>query len=105
MFRRRRPLMRAALVGGTAYAVGKHVQAGKEQDAGQAPPESPDDQSPDDQQDAQPPASAPPPGAIGDAAIVELHQLAELKKTGALTQDEFDEQKRRLLQGGGGGVE
>ena len=98
MFRRRRPLMRAALVGGTAYAVGKHVQAGKEQDADQAPPESPDDQ-----QDAQPAASAPP-GAIGDAAIVELHKLAELKKTGALTQDEFDEQKRRVLEDGGGGV-
>jgi hypothetical protein len=100
MFRRRRPLMRAALVGGTAYAVGKHVQAGKGQDADQEAPA----ESPDDQQAAQPPASAPP-GAIGDAAIVELHKLAELKKTGALTQDEFDEQKRRVLQDGGGGVE
>ena len=26
MMRRRRPLMRAAMVGGTAYAVGKHAQ-------------------------------------------------------------------------------
>ena len=42
MFRRRRPLARAAIVGGTAYAVGKHVQGNRDQeqqeayDAGQA---------------------------------------------------------------------
>ncbi len=29
MFRRRRPLARAAMVGGTAYAVGKHRQRGQ----------------------------------------------------------------------------
>jgi putative oligomerization/nucleic acid binding protein len=84
--------MRAAAVGGTAYAVGKHVQAGKEQDADQeAPPEPTEDQPA-----AGAPASAPP-GAIGDAAIVELQKLAELKKTGVLTQDEFDDQKRKIL--------
>jgi hypothetical protein len=33
MFRRRRPLMRAAMVGGVAYHAGKKVQQGREQDA------------------------------------------------------------------------
>ena len=33
MMRRRRPLMRAAMVGGVAYHAGKKVQQGREEDA------------------------------------------------------------------------
>ena len=33
MMRRRRPLMRAAMVGGVAYHAGKKVQEGREEDA------------------------------------------------------------------------
>ena len=36
MFRRRRPLARAAIVGGTAYAVGKHVQGNRDQEQQEA---------------------------------------------------------------------
>jgi hypothetical protein len=80
--------MRAAMVGGTAYAVGKHVQSGRDQDAGEDAPPA-----------AEEAAAAPPSGVLGDAAIAELQKLAELQKAGVLTQEEFDEQKRKLLQG------
>jgi hypothetical protein len=92
--------MRAAAVGGTAYMVGKHVQAGKEQDADQKEQDA-DQEAPREPTEDQPVAATPasaPSGAIGDAAIVELQKLAELKETGVLTQDEFDEQKRKILQ-------
>jgi len=79
---RRRPLARAAIVGGTAYAVGKHAQrnqAADQQaayDAGQA--------------DAAPESS-------GDV-YAELERLAELKDKGVLTDAEFEVQKHKLLE-------
>ena len=36
--RRRRPLMRAAMVGGSAYYAGKHVRSGGARTEGPAPP-------------------------------------------------------------------
>ena len=84
MFRRRRPLARAAIVGGTAYAVGKHVQGNRDAeqqeayDAGQA--------------DAAPPAQSS--GDIYD----ELERLAELKEKGVITDAEFEVQKHKLLE-------
>ena len=100
MFVRRRPLMRAAMVGGAAYAVGKNVQRGRDLD---------DDQSArldaleyQQYQQAQPQAARPAPasGGISDAAIAQLKQLAELNKQGILTDEEFAAQKQKLLQGG-----
>lgn len=99
MFVRRRPLMRAAMVGGAAYAVGKNVQRGRDLD---------DDQSArldalEYQQYQQQPQAAPPAqasGGISDAAIAQLKQLAELNKQGILTDEEFAAQKQKLLQGG-----
>jgi len=86
MFRRRRPLLRAAMVGGTAYAVGKHVQSGRDQDAEQDAPVEAEQQQPGS-------------GAISDAAIDELRKLADLNKEGVLTDAEFETQKQKLLQG------
>ena len=96
MFRRRRPLMRAAVVGGGAYAVGKRAsrrsaegqQQENEQDERldnleQQPPATPD-------QDA--PAAAP---SMPD----QLNQLAALHDQGALSDDEFTAAKSRLLAG------
>jgi Short C-terminal domain len=91
MFRRRRPLMRAAVVGGTAYYAGKKVQEGRDQDAG---PEEPPEQ------EAAPAAPAAPAGGMSEEAIEQLKQLGELKDQGILTQAEFDEQKHKLLYGG-----
>jgi hypothetical protein len=97
MFRRRRPLMRAAVVGGTAYYAGKKVQQGREQEADQN--ERLDDV---ESQQAAPAAPAPaaPSGGMSDQAIEQLKQLGELKDQGILTQAEFDEQKHKLLYGG-----
>lgn len=91
MRRRRRPLLRAAMVGGVAYHAGKKTQQGREQEARLDSLEN---------QQYSAPASAPAPvGGLSDAAMDQLKQLAELKEAGVLTQDEFDDQKRRLLQG------
>ena len=80
MFRRRRPLLRAAAVGGAAYHMGKKAQEGNEAQAEleemQAAPEN-DGLSPD--------------------AIEQLQQLAKLKDQGVLTQEEFDTQKQKIL--------
>ncbi len=53
------------------------------------------------QQQQAPPAAAAPaaPGALSDAAIEQLQKLSELQKAGVLTQEEFDNQKRKLLGG------
>ena len=82
-FRRRRPLMRAAIVGGGAYVAGKKIQQGRDQDAGQEAEDAPE--------------AAPAAGGISDQTIEQLEKLGELKKQGILTQEEFDEQKQKLL--------
>jgi Short C-terminal domain len=94
MMRRRRPLMRAAMVGGVAYHAGKKVQEGREEDAYR------DAQIADlqAQQAAAPPMAAPAPaGGMSDDTINQLKQLGELKDQGILTEDEFEAQKRKLL--------
>ncbi|TML54446.1 MAG: SHOCT domain-containing protein [Actinobacteria bacterium] len=91
--RRRRPLMRAAVVGGVAYHAGKRGQQSREEDydrdARIAELEA--------QQAAQP---APAPAAAPQTDMVEqLQKLAALKDQGILTQAEFDAQKAKLLAG------
>jgi ribosomal protein S19E (S16A) len=76
--------MRAAIVGGGAYVAGKKVQEGRDQNAGQ------------DVEDA-PAEAAPAAGGITDQTMQQLEKLGELKKQGILTQEEFDEQKQKLL--------
>jgi hypothetical protein len=93
MFMRRRPLARAAMVGGTAYAVGKHRQRSQyeeqEQDARLEDLEA--------RQSVATPAA--PSGAMSDQAIEQLKQLAQLKDSGVLTDAEFEVQKQKILQG------
>ncbi len=84
MRRRRRPLLRATMVGGVAYHAGKKSGEGRESL---------------EQQQAVAPTAAAPAGGLSHAAIEQLEQLAELKESGVLTQEEFDDQKRQLLQG------
>jgi putative oligomerization/nucleic acid binding protein len=86
--RRRRPLLRAAMVGGGAYYAGKKVQQGREQDA---------DQDARIQNLEDTPAT-PSSGAISDQTIEQLQKLGDLKKQGVLTEDEFEQQKQKLLQ-------
>jgi hypothetical protein len=121
MFRRRRPLLRAAAVGGTAYVAGKHMQrnAQERSDAEaeqnqriadleaqqgyqQQPPQQyqqqyqqppPQYQQPPPQYQ-QPPAAAP---AAGPSMLDQLNQLTTLHEQGALTDDEFAAAKAKLL--------
>jgi hypothetical protein len=91
MFARRRPLARAAVVGGTAYVAGK---AGAKAGANQAAEQQ--------QQYAEPPAAvAPPPasGGMSEDSMAKLQQLADLHSQGVLTDAEFEVQKQKILQG------
>jgi len=89
MFRRRRPLMRAAMVGGAGYYAGKKLQEGREDDAER------------DARLAQVEAEqqAPAGGGISDDTIEQLGKLGQLHEQGVLTDAEFDAQKQKLLQG------
>jgi len=112
---RRRPLMRAAVVGGGAYMAGKHVanrqadQAAMEaeqddrisaleqqqggSDQYQQPP--PQYQQPPPQYEQPPPAT--PPQAAPSPMIDQLNQLADLHQRGVLTDDEFSAAKAKLF--------
>jgi membrane protease subunit (stomatin/prohibitin family) len=81
MIMRRRPLLRAAVVGGGAYAMGKRsAQRSAEQD-----------QQSEQQQAPGPAAPAPP------SMLDQLNQLTALHQQGALTDAEFDAAKAKLL--------
>jgi Short C-terminal domain len=93
---RRRPLLRAAMVGGTAYYAGKHTERNQQHEADQ------DAQLADVQQPAA--APPPPPQPVAAAAapvdpVTALTQAKALLDGGVLTQAEFDAQKRRILEG------
>jgi hypothetical protein len=101
MFRRRRPLLRAAVVGGGAYAAGRSMGRRAEQDQ-QAEYEQNQRISNLEQQPA--PAAAPPaaapqaPAAAQPASMIDqLNQLAALHQQGALTDAEFAAAKAQLL--------
>jgi hypothetical protein len=84
IFMRRRPLLRAAAVGGAAYMVGKNsAQRQQEEAASRAAYEQPAPQVP-----------AQPKG-VAD----QLAQLSAMRDQGALTDEEFAAAKARLLQG------
>jgi membrane protease subunit (stomatin/prohibitin family) len=87
MPRRRRPLMRAAAVGGIAYAGGK---AGANTAGDEADPDAPAEQPEAKQQTAAAPSA--------DESMNELTKLQGLLDSGVLTQDEFDAQKQKILQ-------
>ena len=109
MLRRRRPLLRAAAVGGGAYIAGKHMANKSNEQAAyqdqqeprvsdleaqqQAPPDQQYQQAPPQYQQAPPPAAPPAAPSIYD----QLSQLATLHDQGALTDDEFTAAKAKLL--------
>jgi len=95
-FMRRRPLLRAAVVGGGAYMAGKRTAQRR---ADQQDQDAAQDQRIDDleQQDTAPapavPAQAPP--SMAD----QLSQLADLRNQGVLSESEFSAAKTKLLNG------
>ena len=87
-FVRRRPLMRMAAVGGVAYMGAKagSNKAAAQQQAAQQPAEQP----------APTPAAAPAPAPD---RISQLKELAGLHDSGALTDEEFETEKSKVLAG------
>jgi hypothetical protein len=97
MFVRRRPLMRAAVVGGGAYVAGRSMGRRAEQ---QQQGEAEQDQRISDleQQQAPPaPAEQAPAAAATSPVIDQLNQLAALHQQGVLTDDEFTAAKAKLF--------
>ena len=90
-------LLRAAIVGGAAYHVGKKVQGGRDQDASQQ--QQIDDLQAQQGQQAQQQYQAPAPAAPSqEDSMAKLEQLKSLLDQGVLTQAEFDVQKTKILQ-------
>jgi hypothetical protein len=90
---RRRPLVRAAMVGGVAYHAGKKAEQGREQEYEQDARL----QALEGQQAA--PAAPAGGGGLSQASMDQLKQLAELHEQGVLTDAEFEVQKQKILQG------
>ena len=97
---RRRPLLRAAAVGGGAYMAGKSRARSQDREMEQ--------EQRIEELEAQPPpppapayaAPAPAPAAgPSDDAIAKLTQLGQLHEQGVLTDEEFTRQKTLLLDG------
>jgi len=94
-FVRRRPLLRAAVVGGGAYMAGKHManaQADQQyQDASQ------EQRLANLEQHQAQQAPVPAPRAAGPSMADQLNQLADLRNQGLLSDDEFAAAKAKLL--------
>lgn len=100
MMRRRRPLMRGAMVAGAGYAVAK--SGSRKQAAEQAQNQQmADQQAQIDQLQAQPPPpAAAAPAAAAPAEDDRVDQLVKLKgllDAGVLSADEFAAEKARIL--------
>jgi membrane protease subunit (stomatin/prohibitin family) len=94
-FVRRRPLMRAAVVGGGAYAVGKRSARKEDQvNAGIADAQAQAQQA---AQAAAPEAAEKASSGISEDDLAKLKQLADLHDSGALTDAEFDQAKKKIL--------
>lgn len=98
---RRRPLMRAAMMGGAGYVAGKHAQRSASREAGQeqriSELEQPQSAAPAQAAQAAP---AAPAAASGGDLVAKLSELKGLLDAGALTQAEFDAAKAKILQQG-----
>ncbi|HST39245.1 MAG TPA: SHOCT domain-containing protein [Conexibacter sp.] len=100
---RRRPLMRAAMMGGAGYMAGKRAQRSNYREADQEQRIEELEQQQAGQQPAPPPAPAPvtAPSAApaGGDLVAKLGELKGLLDAGALTQSEFEAAKAKVLQG------
>lgn len=92
------------MVGGGAYVAGKH--RARSQDAEAEQQESQDERISALEQQQQPAPAAPAPTAAaapagGGASIVDkLKDLTDMKASGALSDEEFEQAKAQLLGGG-----
>lgn len=94
MMRRRRPLMRGAMVAGVGYAAGRHGANRRAEEEAQ------NEQIAQLQsQQYQQPQAAPAAGETTDDMVEQLTKLKGLLDAGVLTQQEFDAQKAKILNG------
>jgi hypothetical protein len=97
---RRRPLLRAAVVGGGAYAAGKRRA---ERSASEAEQRASQDQriSALEEQGGSQPAEQPSAGTAGGSGAIgdQLKQLSELHAQGMLSDEEFAAAKAKILGG------
>jgi hypothetical protein len=78
------------MIGGAGYYAGKKIQEGREADAER-------DARLDEVETQQ--AAPPVSGGMNDEVIDQLGKLGQLHEQGVLTDEEFAQQKQRLLQG------
>jgi putative oligomerization/nucleic acid binding protein len=89
LLRRRRPLMRAAMVGGAGYAVGKRRAEAQEQEAQQT--DAPQETQPDQ-------GSAQAGGGMSEMDRIDaLKKLGDLHDSGVLTDEQFEAEKEKLI--------
>jgi hypothetical protein len=92
MMMRRSPLLRMAAIGGVAY-MGSKAGANKANAQAQQAQAAPAEAAPP----PPPPAAAAPATSGATDRVAQLKELAELHDSGALTQEEFDKEKARVL--------
>lgn len=85
LLRRKRPLIRGAVVGGLAYRKGKNAAKNTDQDTAQPMPESADESSTTTKTNSDKDISS------------QLRELKELYDSNALTKDEFETAKKKVL--------
>lgn len=93
---RRRPLLRAAAVGGGAYFAGKHRAAHEQDMQDQAYSEGQQSAMAAAPPPAAPAAPAAPAGVTSDD-VGRLQELGKLHEQGILTDEEFARQKALIL--------
>ena len=106
---RRRPLLRAAAVGGGAYMAGKARANSQQREYEQEQrisdlesqqtmaPQQPMEMAPPPPPPPPPPPAAAAPAGPSDDMIARLTQLGQLHESGVLTDEEFAQQKARVL--------
>jgi hypothetical protein len=98
MMRRRRPLMRAAVIGGTAAYAGNKMAKSSQREADQNAQIAELQQQQYQQQAPPAPAAAPAGGA--ESVADQIERLKGLLDSGALTPEEYAAAKQQVLQGG-----
>jgi membrane protease subunit (stomatin/prohibitin family) len=84
------------MIGGVGYAAGRRGQQASDREQDQ---EGRLEALESNQQPQAAPAAAAPPAAASTDIVGKLKELATLKDAGALTQEEFDAAKAKLLAG------
>lgn len=101
---RRRPLARAAMVGGTAYVAGRAGQRAAYRQQQEYEQESDQEARLAALEAQQTAAQAPPPPAAAAAppatdVVSRITELSKLHQAGALTDEEFAAAKQQILAG------